>query len=80
MWCPTKNPATVSDGGIIPRLALIAALDTEGQVYFLLTHEITDSDVISSFLKRLVDKLDSEHADWKENSVILLDNAKYHSS
>lgn len=55
MWCPTKAPATVTDKGITPRLALIAALDTEGQVYFSLTHAVTDSDVIATFLKRLDD-------------------------
>jgi len=55
MWVPTKVPATVTDKGIAPRLALIAALDSDGQIYFSLTHAITDSDVIASFLKRLVD-------------------------
>ena len=30
MWCQAKAPATVTDRGITPRLALIAALDSDG--------------------------------------------------
>ena len=32
------------------------------------------------FISRLCRKLDSEIVDWKENTVFLLDNAKYHVS
>ena len=55
IWCPAKAPATITDKSINPRLALIAALDSDGHIYFALTHAITDSNVISSFLKRLCD-------------------------
>ena len=55
MWCSPKAPATITDKSINPRLALIAALDSDGKIYFALTHAITDSDVIASFLKRLCD-------------------------
>ena len=63
-----------------PRLALIAALDTDGNVYFSLTHSNTDSDVMRLFILRLVNKLNLETPDWTSNSVLLLDNAKYHTS
>ena len=33
-----------------------------------------------TFLKRLSDKLSLENPDWKMNSVLLLDGAKYHTS
>ena len=51
MWCPTKAPCTITDKAINPRLALIAALDTDGRVYFSLNHSNTDSDVILLFLR-----------------------------
>ena len=62
------------------RLALIAALDTEGRIYFAVTHANTDSDVILSFMRRLDIMLSIETPDWKENSIVLLDGAKYHTS
>ena len=51
MWCPTDAPCTVTDHSVSPRLALIAALDTDGRVYFSLNHSNTDSDVILLFLR-----------------------------
>ena len=80
MWCPAKSPATITDKSINPRLALIAALDSDGKVYFALTHAITDSDVIASFLKRLCDSISVFDPNWRDNSVILLDGARYHTS
>ena len=80
MWCPAKAPATITDKSINPRLALIAALDSDNQIYFALTHSITDSDVITAFLKRLFDTLSIYYPDWRNNSVILLDRTRYHTS
>ena len=51
MWCPTNAPCTITDRAVNPRLALIAALDTDGRIYFSLNHSNTDSDVILLFLR-----------------------------
>ena len=59
---------------------MIAALDTYGNVWFSLNHASTDSDIIALFLKHLIDKLDEETPDWQDDTVILWDNATYHSS
>ena len=37
MWCPKKAACTIGDKQIQPRLALIASLDTDGNVFFALT-------------------------------------------
>ena len=63
-----------------PRLSLIAALDTDGRVYFTLTHANTDSDVMLVFLRHLMMQLDREDPDWKKKTVFLLDGARYHTS
>ena len=63
-----------------PRLSLIAALDTEGNVFFSLLHANTDSNMIRMFLSHLFDQLDAEIPNWRETSVVLLDGAKYHTS
>ena len=80
MWCPDKAPCTVTEKSVGTRLALITALDTEGRIYFAVTHANTGSDVILSFLRRLDIMLSIESLDWKENSIVLLDGAKYHTS
>ena len=80
MWCPKNTPCTITDKFMSPRLALIAALDTDGNVYFSLTHVNTDSNVILLFLLELVNKLNQETPDWMANSIVLIDNSKYHCS
>ena len=62
-----------------PRLTLIAALDTEGRLYFALTHANTDSDVLLVFMKHLMRRLDSEGPGWADKTVFLLDGARYHT-
>ena len=68
MWYPKYTPCTITDKFMSPRLALIAALDTDGNVYFSLTHANTDSDVMILFLLGLVNKLNQESPDWISNS------------
>ena len=58
---------------------MIAALDTEGRVYFSLSHANTDQDTFMLFLQHLVTALDKDTPGWQQNSLILLDNASYHS-
>ena len=80
MWCPINAPYTITDKFMSPRLALIATLDTDGNVYFSLTHSNTDNNVMLLFILGLVNKLNQETPDWISKSVLLLDNAKYHTS
>ena len=51
MWCPTHAPCTITDRSVTPRLSVIAALDTDGRIYFALNHSNTDSDVMLLFLR-----------------------------
>ena len=41
-WCHSEMPATITMSGIIPRISLIAALDTDGRTWFTLTQATTD--------------------------------------
>ena len=59
---------------------MIAALDTEGRIWFSLAHATTNSDMIALFLIELCKNLDDESPGWQEDTVILWDNATYHSS
>ena len=59
---------------------MIAALDTDGKVFFSLSHANTDSDAMMTFMQHLIRKLDLDDPTWRDNTVILLDNAAYHKS
>ena len=58
---------------------MIAALDFDGRIYFSLSHAKTDQDVFMLFMRHLVAKLDLETPGWQEDSIILMDNAPYHT-
>ena len=59
---------------------MITALDTDGRVYFSLSHATTDQDTYMLFLRHLIVKLDLESPGWQESSLLLMDNAAYHCS
>ena len=59
---------------------MIAALDTDGRVWYTLTQVNTDSNIVTLFLHSLIETLDLESPGWQEDTVFLLDNAPYHSS
>ena len=50
IWCPGQAPATVSAKAVNPRVSLIAALDTDGRVFYSLTQANTDQKVMLVFL------------------------------
>ena len=79
MWCPPSTPATMTSKSVAPRIALIAALDNDGKVYYSLTQTNTDSDVMMLFMQHLIKQLDSESANWRASTTFLFDGAKWHT-
>ena len=80
IWVPTDGEATVSTKPMSMKVAIIAALDSDGRIYFALTHSITNSEVIGMFLGHLCRELDLNRPEWRRTTVVLLDGAKYHLS
>ena len=37
LWAPKGRPASIINKAVAPRISLIAALDTEGRIYYSLT-------------------------------------------
>ena len=53
LWVPTDAAATVNDKQVVPRISLIAAIDTEGRLWCALTQANTDAGVMTTFLRHL---------------------------
>ena len=62
-----------------PRIAIIAAIDVNGYVYLSLTQRNTDTDVMRLYIWHLVQRLEKEDANFRENSIFQLDGARYHT-
>ena len=79
-WSKRGGAGNAVLNSITPRLSMISALDTEGRVWFSLSHSTTDSNVIATFLQHLAVALSQETPGWEEDTVFLWDNARYHCS
>jgi len=79
-WAKRDGVGNVRLKTVSPRLSLIAAMDTDGRVWFSLTHANTDSNIMALFLHHLKEKLDQETPGWEEGTYFQVDNAPYHTS
>lgn len=79
-WCPYKDTNSVPVVQLQPRVSMIVALDTNGRVYLSLLQSNNNASTMDLFLRALVKKLKAERGDWQNNTVMLWDNAPYHSS
>ena len=52
-WARKDGQGNMQLNTVTPRLSMIAAMDTDGEVWFSLAHAITDSDVITLFWWKL---------------------------
>ena len=58
VWSKRGGEGNCKLNTVLPRVSMIAALDSNGEVWFSLTHSTTDSDVITLFLSNLIKLLD----------------------
>lgn len=79
-WVVRGQRNSLAYKAVVPRLSVLAAIDTQGSVYMALTMSHTDSDVLCLFLKELFAKIELERPDFRRDTVLLIDGAPYHRS
>ena len=79
-WGLKGEKNSMSRKDLTQKVNMIAAVDTEGRVYAALTQVNTDSDVMVSYMSRLATVLKMEDRNWLQNTILLVDGAKYHKS
>ena len=63
-WAARGGRGNAALNALSPRLSVIAAIDTDGRVWFSLSHSNTDSHTTALFLQHLVDRLNVETPGW----------------
>jgi hypothetical protein len=63
-----------------PRISVIAAISSEGEVYLSVTQVNTDLNIMKAYLMNLVELLNRECKGWRNTTIFQLDNASYHNS
>ena len=79
-WSRKDQTCSVPKIAMLPRITMFLALDNDGDVYLSLLQSNSNNKVMEIYLRKLVLKLDQEDAEWRSNTVLLLDNAPYHTS
>lgn len=77
-WQPVSGLPSFNERNVSPRISMIAALTSSGSVFLSLIQANSNHEVMAVFFTHLVRKLDSQHPAWRDESVVLLDNASYH--
>jgi hypothetical protein len=63
-----------------PRITMIVAIDSRGEIYFSLLQANSDSETMTMFMMELIQRLDREDKKWRTNTVLMWDGAGYHTS
>ena len=79
-WCVRRTSNSIARKQVQPRISMIMAFDTLGNLYASLTQVNTDSKIMAIYLIELVKVLDRERKEWRKDTVMLLDGAAYHMS
>ena len=79
-WGEIDQRMSVPTKKALMRISLVLAFDNHGNVYFSLSDHNSNSDTFSLFMQHLAKALDADRPGWRQNTIILLDNASYHKS
>lgn len=79
-WQPKHSTNSVGKSQLSPRITVIAAIDSKGEIYITLMQANTNNQTMALYLRHLCSKLDKERPGWRNHYLCVLDNAPYHTS
>ena len=79
-WRAYGETNIVQSVSLTPRVTLIAAVDTLGNVYLTLTQANSNNKTMEIYFHCLAAKLDRERPNWRDDSIVVFDGAAYHRS
>ena len=79
-WCQQGQTNSVAKLQILPRISMIAAISSTGDVYLSLVQANSNSKLMKVYFRNLAQLLDLKHPGWRKTHVWLMDNVKYHRS
>lgn len=79
-WCRHGASNSMIEKQVAPRISMIAAVDSQGDMYSCFTQVNTNTSVMKIYLAKLAEQLDVDRPHWRQDTVLLLDGAKYHTN
>lgn len=68
----------ITEGGRLNLVNIIAGVSSYGERFFTVNQGKTNGTTFTFFIMKLIEHLEREDRFWRENTVIILDNAPYH--
>ena len=72
-WCRRDLPNSKPSMLVYPRISIILALSTRGEIYISISQSNNNSVMMDLFIRQLSKKLDKERQNWRENTFWLWD-------
>ena len=79
-WCKPGQSNMVTTMQRLRSLSIIAAISSEGSFMFTINSGKNNSNTFMLFLIKLSNYLDSINGKWRQNTIVMVDNAPYHRS
>ena len=76
-WRLRGQTGSLPTNSVAPRISVQMAVCTEGRLYASLSQANTDAKTFCLFISKLCAKLTKESPDWRDNTVLLIDGARY---
>jgi hypothetical protein len=75
-WQVQGSTNSVPAFSMAPRVSMIAATDSLGNIFFSLLQSNNDQHTYALFIQRLVERLDADRPNWRRDTVMLQDGAR----
>ena len=69
-WCPKGEGGYVSGHIVWPRVTMMLAIDSYGNIFYSLLQANANDDTMRLFLYRLIEKLDKQDPQWRKDTVL----------
>ena len=79
-WTLPGSGGSMPKKQVQPRISMITGVDTHGSMYLSLIQANSNSKMMELFFTDFIRLLNSKDRHWKNHTILLLDNAPYHSS
>ena len=78
-WAVKGDKNSMPKLQVLPRISMIMGISTNGAIYTSLLQANSNSKVMDLFFRQLAKKHDKERKEWRYDTMILMDNAPYHT-
>jgi hypothetical protein len=79
-WMPMYDRGFKTQSTRLVSMSIIAGVSSTGEFYYTVSKGANNSMTVMLFMLKVIAHLDSLDAQWRERTVLMLDNARYHKS